>query len=149
MGEFKPYPKQGPKPKKEKKPLKRTAIKKKFKVTGEGETFTQVLNNLSDLEETRCFVCGIPIAYVDHNNFAHILSKKKFPLFRNEPENIRILCHSIVARINEQTGLPTNGCHSDLDTKPRSELTHEMWDKVWELEEELKAHYKDVESTEL
>jgi len=31
MGEFKPYPKQGPKPKKEKKPLKRTAIKKKFK----------------------------------------------------------------------------------------------------------------------
>jgi len=146
MGEFKPYPKKGMPPKKEKKPLKRSAIKKKFKVTGEGETFSAVLDNISYDGPTVCFVCGIPIALVTHNNFAHVLAKGKYPLFRNEPENIKILCHSIVSRINEQTGLSTNGCHSDLDTKPRSELTHEMWDKVWELEAELKEHYKELEN---
>ncbi len=138
---FNPQPKKGMPPKKERKPLKRTAIKKKFKKTGEGETFSIVLENLGD-EPLCCFVCGIPIAVVDHNNYSHILSKGQWPLFRNEPENIRIMCHSPIARINEVTGLPTNGCHSDFDTKPRSKLTHEMWDKVWVLEDELKQHYR-------
>lgn len=141
---FNPQPKKGMPPKKEKKPLKRTAIKKKFKVTGEGETFEIVLNNISYEGPTVCFVCGIPLAIVTHNNFAHILSKKQYPLFRNEPENIRLMCHSIVSRINEKTRLPTNGCHADYDTKPRSELKHEMWEKVWELQEELKQAYKEL-----
>lgn len=141
---FNPQPKKGMPPKKEKKPLRRTAIKKKFKVTGEGETFEIVLNNISYEGPTVCFVCGIPLAIVTHNNFAHILSKKQYPLFRNEPENIRLMCHSIVSRINEKTRLPTNGCHADYDTKPRSELKHEMWEKVWELQEELKQAYKEL-----
>ncbi len=143
MSKFNPQPKQGPKPKKERKPLKRTAIKKKFKKTGEGETFGIVLENLGD-EPLCCFVCGIPIAVVDHNNYSHILSKNQWPLFRNEPENIRIMCHSIIARTNEVTGLPTNGCHGDWDFKPRSQLKHEMWDKVKLLEKELIQHYKQV-----
>jgi len=142
---FNPQPKKGMPPKKTPKPLKRTAIKKKFKKTGEGETFEVVLNNLSDMEPTCCFVCGLPIAIVTHNNFAHVVSKKQFPLLRNEPEAIRILCHSIVSRVNEVTGLPTNGCHSDWDTKPRSELTHEMWIPMFELEAELKEHHKELE----
>ncbi len=54
------------------------------------------------------------------------------------------MCHSIVSRINEKTRLPTNGCHADYDTKPRSELKHEMWEKVWELQEELKQAYKEL-----
>ncbi len=143
---FNPQPKKGMPPKKERKPLKRSAIKKKFKKTGEGETFERVIENLGEVE-TRCFVCDIPIALVTHNNFAHILNKKQYPLFRNEPENIRIMCHSIISRINEKTRLPTNGCHSDYDTKPRSKLTHEMWDKVWELQEELKQAYKEYENS--
>lgn len=144
MSEFRPYPKQGPKPKKEKKPLKRSAIKKKFKVTGEGETFSTVLDNLSDMEETKCFVCGIPIALVTHNNFAHVLSKGKYPLFRLEPENIRLLCHRIIA--DDDGG---QGCHFAWDFKPRSELIGEGWDKMKELEAELKQHYAFVESTRL
>lgn len=140
---FNPQPKQGPKPKKEKKPLRRTAIKKKFKKTGEGETFHMVMDSMGETPIV-CFVCGILIPYTDHNNYAHVLSKKKYPLLRNEPEAIKILCHSLVSRINEQTGLPTNGCHSDWDTKPRSELTHEMWTPMFELEAELKEHYKTL-----
>lgn len=139
---FNPQPKKGMPPKKEKKPLRRTAIKKKFKKTGEGETFSVVMDNLGD-SEARCFVCNIRLSYIDHNNFAHILNKKQYPLFRNEPENIRLMCHSPISRINEITGLPTNGCHSDYDTKPHSELTHEIWDKVWKLKKELKEAYKD------
>lgn len=111
--------------------------------TGEKDTFHAVLDNLDD-KETKCFVCGIPIAVVTHNNFAHVLNKKKFPMFRNNPENIKILCHRIIAGTNEKTGKPTNGCHSDFDTKPRSELTHEMWNKLFELEEKLKKEYKEM-----
>lgn len=140
---FRPWPKKGMPPKKEKKPLRRTAIKKKFKKTGEGKTFDIVLQCLGE-NETRCWVCGIRISLVTHNNFAHILNKKQYPKLRNEPENIKILCHSPISRINEITGMPTNGCHSDLDTKPRSKLTHEMWEKVWELQEELKEYYKTL-----
>ncbi len=115
------------------------------KPTGEKHTFHQVLDDIPDDAPTRCFVCGISIALVTHNNFAHILNKKNYPLFRNAPCNIKIMCHSVVARINEKTGKPTNGCHSDYDTKPRSELTHEMWDKVFELKEELLKEYKRIE----
>lgn len=141
---FNPQPKKGMPPKKAPKPLKRTPIKKKFKKTGEGETFSIVIDNMGETP-IKCFVCDILVPYTDHNNYAHILSKKQYPLFRNEPENIRIMCHSIIARINEKTGLPTNGCHSDWDTKPRSSLTHEMWEKVFELERELKDEYNKLE----
>ena len=72
------------------------------------------------------------------------MNKKNYPAFRNNPDNIKILCHSIVSRINEKTGLPTNGCHSDFDTKPRSELTHEMWNKLFELEIDLKEEYNSL-----
>lgn len=138
---FNPQPKKGTPPKKEKKPLKRSAIKKKFKVTGEGCTFATVLDNLSDMEETKCFVCQIPIAYVDHNNFAHVLSKGKYPLFRLEPENIRLLCHRIIA---DDDG--NQGCHYAWDFKPRSELVGEGWERMKELEAELKECYKELEN---
>jgi len=36
---------------------------------------------------------------------------------------------------------------TDYDTKPRSKLTHEMWDKVWDLELELKQAYKEYENS--
>jgi hypothetical protein len=140
MSKFNPQPKEGPKPKKEKKPLRRTAIKKKFKVTGEKNVFHEVLDGLSDMEETKCFVCQIPIALVTHCNFGHVLSKGKYSKFRLNPDNIVLLCHRIIA---DDDG--SQGCHHSWDFKPRSELTGEGWERIKELEAELKEHYKNLE----
>jgi len=140
MGEFKPYPKQGPKPKKQPKPLKRSPIKKKFKATGERETFEVVLDELSDFEPTTCFVCGINVAVVTHCNMAHVLSKKQYSLFRNNPNNIKILCHRIVA---DKDG--NQGCHYLYDMTPHSNLKGEGWEKLFELRDKLKEEYKRIE----
>lgn len=144
MGEFRPYPKQGPKPKKEKKPLKRTAIKKKFVNHGEKDVFHEVLDELSYMEETKCYVCQIPIALVTHCNFAHVLPKGKYERFRLNPANIVLLCHRIIA---DEDG--NQGCHHSWDFKPRSELTGEGWEKMKELEAELKKEYKELENSNL
>ena len=138
MGEFRPCPKEGPKPKKTPKALKRSAIKKKFKATGEKETFHEVLDSLSDFEPTTCFVCGINVAVVTHCNMAHVLSKGKYPLFRNNPDNIRILCHRIIADENGQ------GCHFAWDMTPRSKLVGEGWERMKELEIDLKEEYNSL-----
>lgn len=135
---FNPQPKKGMSPKKEKKPLKRTAIKKTFKVTGEKDVFESVLDNLSDLEETKCFVCGIRVAVVTHNNFAHVLAKGKYPKFRLNPANVVILCHRMIANENG------NGCHNLYDTSPHSKLKGEGWEKLFELREQLKEEYKRI-----
>lgn len=110
------------------------------KSTGEVDVYEKVLENLPDYE-TRCFVCGIRVSVVTHNNMAHVLPKGKYEKFRLNPDNIVILCHSPISRLRED-GSPTNGCHSDWDTKPRSELTDTMWDKMFELEANLKSEYK-------
>lgn len=140
MSKFNPMPKKGMPPKKQPKPIKRSAIKKKFKSTGEKDTFHEVLDNLSDFEPTRCFVCGIKVAVVTHCNMAHVLSKKQYSLFRNNPNNIKILCHRIVA---DKDG--NQGCHYAWDMTPRSKLVGEGWEKLLELEEELKIEYKRIE----
>jgi hypothetical protein len=141
---FKPDPKPEKREKKKPKPLKRTAIKQKFKPTGEKHAFEEVLDEISYDGPTTCFVCGWQISIVTHNNFAHILAKGKYPTLRLYPPNIKIMCHHIIA-VNRGNGIPTNGCHSDWDTKPKSTLTDPMWDKVFELEEELKQLLKDGE----
>jgi len=136
---FNPQPKKGMPPKKEKKPLKRTAIKKTFKVTGEKDTFHAVLDNLPDTE-TVCFVCKTRIAAVTVHNFAHILSKKNYPLYRNNPNNIRLLCHRFVA---DADGF--QGCHFSLDMRPRSEIIDKPeWQELFELEAQLKEEYKRI-----
>lgn len=134
------------KEKRKKSEGKSYGYKYKRKPTGEKDTFHRVLDNIPDDQPTKCFVCGVLVPVVTHHNMSHILPKSKYPLFRNKAGNIRIMCHSPISRINEVTKLPTNGCHSDFDTKPRSELKHEMWDKVWELEKELLSEYKIIES---
>lgn len=135
--EFKSYFKQGMPPKKKQKPLKRTAIKKKFKPTGEKHVFESVLDNLPD-EETRCFVCGVRIALVTHNNMAHVLSKGQYHKFRLNPDNIVILCHRVIA---DESG---NGCHNLFDTAPPSKLKGEGWERLFELKEKLKEEYKNL-----
>ncbi len=141
---FRPDPKPEKREKKKPKPLKRTPIKPKFKATGEKHVFEEVLDEISYDGPTRCFVCGKQISVVTHNNFAHVLPKGKYPSLRLHPENVRIMCHSIIA-VNRGDGTPTNGCHSDWDTKPRSTLTDPMWDKMFKLEEELKQKLRNGE----
>ena len=131
---FNPQPKQGIK-KKEPKPLKRSPLKKKFKATGEMETFQAVIAELPDTV-TRCFVCDERITLVTHSNFAHILSKKQYPDFRNNPDNIRILCFKPIA---DENG---NGCHFLYDHTPHSNLKGEGWEKLFKLRNELIEQYK-------
>lgn len=100
--------------------------------TGELEMFREIaLNTIGD-EATKCFVCGIKVAVVTHNHMAHILPKGKYPKFRLNPDNIRILCFNIQG----------TGCHSKLDHHPHSELKGEGWERLFELRDRLKEEYK-------
>ncbi len=128
---FNPQPKSGMPPKKSKKPLKRTPLKKVKKATGEKDVFEIVLERLGDIE-TRCFVCDEKIRLITHHNFAHILRKGRYPKARLDPNNIRIMCYKIDG----------TGCHSKFDFSPRSELKGADWERVFELENILKKQYK-------
>lgn len=111
--------------------------------TGEKDTFHAVLDNLPDTE-TVCFVCGVRIAVVTVHNFSHILPKGKYPLYRNNPENIRLLCHRFVA---DKDGF--QGCHYSSDMRPRSEIINDPnWQKFFELEAVLKEEYKQLENNQ-
>jgi len=130
---------------KQKQAKKKAAGKKTAKyhyvreATGEGEMFREIaLNQLSE-EATRCFVCGIPIAIVTHNNMSHVLPKGKYPKFRLNPDNIRILCFNIQG----------DGCHSKLDARPRSEIIDNPdWQELFELETQLKEEYSRIKEHE-
>jgi 5-methylcytosine-specific restriction endonuclease McrA len=137
---FNPQPKPEKTPKKEKKPIKRSALKRNYKPTGESSIFEAVLDGISDMEETKCFVCGIRVAVVTHNNMAHVLSKKQYPKFRLNPKNIVILCHRIIA---DEHGF--QGCHFSYDMTPHSQLKGEGWEKLFELREQLKQEYKELD----
>ena len=79
-------------PKKEKKkpvPLKRTAIRKQFKASGEGALFDDILNTRKHLS----FVSGLPIDIIDnvtdHSNCHHVLfPKDTYKRFRCYKKNI-------------------------------------------------------------
>ena len=125
----------------ERKQAKKKAVGKKTgkytyvrQATGEGEMFREIaLNTIGD-EATQCFVCGKALALVTHNNMAHILPKGKYPKFRLNPDNIRILCFNIQG----------TGCHNRLDHAPHSTLTEEGWQKLFELREQLKKEYENL-----
>jgi len=125
-----------------KKASGRSVAKKTFVSTasGEGEMFRSLaLESLGD-DYTKCFVCGMPIAALTYSNMAHVLSKKQFPAFRLNPDNIVILCHRLVADENGR-----NGCHNQIDGRPRSEIQDDpRWQKFFELEEQLKEQYKNL-----
>lgn len=108
------------------KPIKRA--------TGEGSLMEEIVLNLPD-HETRCFVCDKRIAVLTYSNMAHVLSKGRFPLFRLNPNNIRILCFNIQG----------TGCHSRYDHQPKSTLIEPGWQKLFDLAEELKIEYKKLE----
>lgn len=101
--------------------------------TGEASLMQNMVENLPDTE-TVCFVCSKRIAVLTYSNMAHMLSKGKYPAYRLYSKNLRILCFN----------LDGTGCHSRLDHQPKSTLTEEGWQKVFDLQEELKATYPEI-----
>jgi len=111
--------------------------------TGEKDVFLAKLDSLDEFE-TRCFVCKTRIALVTPHNFAHVLSKKQYPLFRLNPENLVLLCHRFVA---DADGF--QGCHYRLDMEPRSKIENDpQWQPLFELEARLKEEYKKLKDSE-
>ena len=106
--------------------------------TGEASVFKSILENMPETE-TRCFVCNVRVAVITPSNMAHVLPKGKYAKMRLDPNNIRILCHRLVA---DNDG--NQGCHFAWDMKPRSELTGEGWERMKELEHDLKEIYKTL-----
>ena len=127
MREFKPYPKKGMPPKKEKKALKRTPIKKKFKVTGEMELFEEI----AEERPWDCFVTGEQLFELTPTQFMHVLPKalNKYPKMKLYKDNIV---------------LASNDTHYKWDHTPRSQLIGDGWDRLRKLEAELKARYKEL-----
>jgi hypothetical protein len=123
---FRPHPKSGPTPKKEKKPLKRSAIKQRKKITGEAALFREIAEERPWVD----FVTGEPLPFLTPTNFLHVLPKalNKFPKMKLCPSNIV---------------LGSDKTHFDWDNRPRSELRkNPMWDKMFELEAQLIDEYK-------
>lgn len=125
---FNPQPKQGAKPKKEKKPLKRTAIKKKFKATGEAQLFEEI----AEEREWICFVTNATLFMLTPTSFMHVLPKalNKYPKFKLYKKNIVLSADDI---------------HYKWDFTLRSELKKDpRFDKLFALEAELKEEYKNI-----
>lgn len=81
-------PKTEPRAKKPRKPLKRTALKKR-KPTGELAVFREVWNERPHI----CVWCNDPLGDVlQPIFFDHIIPKSKAPSLRLDKSNIRLLC---------------------------------------------------------
>lgn len=128
MSNFRPYPKQGMPPKKKRKPLKRTPLKKGKKPTGEKQVFQEI----AESREWKCFVTGEILHELKPTQFMHVLPKalNKYPLFKLYEPNIQLASDKV---------------HYAWDFIPRSELkTNPMWDKLFKLEAELLEEYKQL-----
>lgn len=129
MKEFKSYFKEDPKPKKEKRPLKRTRIKYKKKDTGQ----ISVFEDIAESRDWVCFVTGKRLNQLTATNFGHVLPKalNKYPLYKTFEKNIVLV---------------TDEIHFLWDHTPRSELLAKepRFQKMFELEDKLKAQYPKI-----
>jgi len=93
---FKPDPKKGIKPKKVKRPIRRTPIKKSYKPTGEKEIFEKLIRT----REHVSFISGVPIHNIGPGNCHHVLyPKDDYDLLRLYEPNIVFLTnyeHSLI-----------------------------------------------------
>lgn len=107
------------------KPLfKKPIAKKAKKITGELELFRAIVRQRGSKSE----VSGENIEDITVSSLAHILSKKMFPAYRLNPDNIIIL---------------TPDEHQELDQGSQEYLrTLPEWDFVFEKIEKLKEDYK-------
>ena len=99
--------------------------------------FEQVLEDIGDLV-ARCFVCNERITLVTHSNYAHVLPKGKYPKFKLNPDNIKLMCFKPIA---DESG---NGCHYLYDHTPHSNLKGEGWQKLFTLRDELIKQYTNL-----
>ncbi len=123
---FNPQPKKGMPPKKERKPLKRTPIKKKFTKTGESTIFEEIASE----REWKCFVTGLKLPYLSATSFMHVLPKalNKYPKMKLHKPNIVLASDEI---------------HYQWDFIARSVTKQNpLFDKLFKLEAELKEEYK-------
>jgi hypothetical protein len=123
---FNPQPKRGMPPKKERKSLKRTALKKGKKPTGEKEIFTSI----AESREWKCFVTGEPLHELKSTQFAHVLPKaeNRYPKFKLYEKNIVLL---------------SDYAHYLWDFGARSELKKDKrFERLFKLEAELLEEYK-------
>ena len=110
------------KPKKPGKPLKRTPIKKKYKVTGEGVLFKAMAAS----EPNVSFISGERIKEIGPGNCAHVLSKGGYPGFRLYTKNIVFLTYDE---------------HRQWDAGRHEIKDDPRWKKMYDLELELKQEY--------
>ncbi len=85
-----------------------------------------------EMKEHKSFISGEPIHEFHVRNFAHILPKgqNKYPLFKLYEKNIVLIDY-------EEHYLWDNGLRSELERLPE-------WNKMFELESELKEEYKNL-----
>lgn len=110
------------------KPLKRTALKKKFpKKTGEGEVFTHIWNT----REHKCEVCDAPIKRVNGGvgMFSHILSKGSYVDMRLDEENILLMGDGLYDNCD---------CHPVWEIRTAEMRNIEMWRPIFLLQDALK-----------
>lgn len=119
MSKFNPQPKKGMPPKKAKKPLKRTSIKKRVKKTGEADLFVEMIKEYGD-ETIHCRCCNKPLYSLSPINFSHVMPKSIAPELRLDKRNIWIVCED---------------CHVSWETGSRNQP---KFDKKRELFEQLK-----------
>lgn len=95
---------------------------KKYKPTGEKAIFEEIWNE----RPHRSYVSGKPIKSFSVANFSHILSKKQFPRFRLNKDNI-------VLKTFEE--------HQKWEFEKYKLKDLPEWQKIFELEEKLKQQY--------
>lgn len=115
------------KPRKTRKFLKRTPLKKKFpKNTGQMTKFLEIWEE----REHNCQVCKKPVEF-SHFVFSHVLGKQAFPKFKLKKENILIKCY-------EWDG---TGCHTKWEHRTEEMRKDEKWQWVFELYDKLNQEY--------
>lgn len=102
--------------------------------TGEKDVFQEILDSYDD-KPIYCFVCKKRLTLITHHNFAHVLPKGRYPKYRLNPDNLKILCFDI----------NTGGCHRKYDFSPKSDLeADDNFKEILELRERLKIEYNKL-----
>ncbi len=125
---FRPDPKPERKPKKQRQPFKRTAIKYKKEPTGELELFKEIAKERGSASQ----ISNERIGFLSPINFIHILAKgqNKYPKFILNKKNI------IIGTWQEHHEYD-NGSHEKLRKDP-------SWKWVFKLRDELIEEYKKL-----
>jgi hypothetical protein len=127
---FRPDAKPAKTEKKKPQPLKRTAIKKKFNPSGEGELFKVLI----EFRPHVSFISGLPIDNISHNNCHHVLPKSQYSQFRLYEKNIQFV-----------TDYEHHLIHFGTEDQ-RQEYSNRVFGCVWkrldELKQELLNEYK-------